>query len=224
MPAAESPLLPLDIRVRTLEAQLYGVPSSVLDHIPLEGKGQTPIPAIRRLREAEDVFERLGNESEGLKRLLEGYNQYLPLLTLSNTSTTSNAEDHGEENPVTESDLLPDQVKLVMVLEAFQDIKGAERDLREIELLKQRGAEGSGQLEELLPFKPSLIKAINENQTRSDELLKARKDVASLLTRYNDFTSTASDMFIDLHHQIRFLEDRVARLERRKKKEIEGRF
>lgn len=34
-----------------------------------------------------------------------------------------------------------------MVLEAASDIRGAERDLREIEILKSRQVEGSGELE-----------------------------------------------------------------------------
>lgn len=34
-----------------------------------------------------------------------------------------------------------------MILEAASDIRGAERDLREIEILKSRQVEGSGELE-----------------------------------------------------------------------------
>lgn len=45
------------------------------------------------------------------------------------------------------ADLLPDATKLTMILEAAQDIKSAERDLREIELLKKREVEGAGMLE-----------------------------------------------------------------------------
>ena len=48
---------------------------------------------------------------------------------------------------MTQADLLPDTVKLAMVLEAAWDIKAAERDLREVEVLRSRGADGAGSLE-----------------------------------------------------------------------------
>lgn len=44
-------------------------------------------------------------------------------------------------------DVIPDSVKLTMVLEAAADIKGIERDLRQVEVLKGQGVEGAGSLE-----------------------------------------------------------------------------
>lgn len=89
--------------------------------------------------------------------------QYLPLLTIptasgplpnpsfaTQTSTLSSSEQANQTltpTPIHESSLLPDSVKLAMVLEAASDIRGAERDLREIEILKSRQVEGSGELE-----------------------------------------------------------------------------
>jgi hypothetical protein len=46
-----------------------------------------------------------------------------------------------------EADLLPDQTRLAMVLEAREDIVEAERVLREIEVYRSRAVEGAGELE-----------------------------------------------------------------------------
>lgn len=100
--------------------------------------------------------------------------QYLPLLTIPTasgplpnpsfatpTSTLSSSEQANQTltpTPIHESSLLPDSVKLAMVIEAASDIRGAERDLREIEILKSQQVEGSGELEResLLHFRAIL--------------------------------------------------------------------
>ncbi|WVW86405.1 hypothetical protein I302_108451 [Kwoniella bestiolae CBS 10118] len=230
MSSAHSPVLPLDIRLRTLESQLFGVPPSILDQQQYsKGNGEgstsnsTTKSATRQIQEAEEVFERLCSESEGIKRLLEGYDQYLPLLNPPSSSTLT-GENDGSEQRVSESDLLPENIKLTMVLESYRDIKGAERDLREIDLLRERDVQGSGSLEELLPLKPNLVDSIKQTQSTSHEISSIKRDLNGVLNRYNEFTSTTSDLFIDLHHQLQYLEDRIYKLERKKKKEIEGRY
>ena len=50
----------------------------------------------------------------------------------------------GEESV---EDDVPDLTKVALLVESKGDIISAERDLRQIELLKQRGADGSGELE-----------------------------------------------------------------------------
>ncbi|KAK6909142.1 hypothetical protein I204_01565 [Kwoniella mangroviensis CBS 8886] len=231
---SDSPLLPLDIRLRTLEAQLFGVPPSIVDRPSFsqgKAKGESSKSAIRQTQEAEEIFERLSSESEGIRRLLDGYDQYLPLLNPPSTSTTTLRNDQEQDSTesnrkerITESDLLPDAIKLTMVLEAYNDIKGAERDLREIDLLKNKDVQGSGNLEELLPLKPNLIPSLKQTQNTSRELSKLKKELNTLLGRYNEFTTTTSDLFIDLHHQLQYLEDRVYKLERKRIKEIKERY
>ncbi|WVQ83657.1 hypothetical protein IAT38_005800 [Cryptococcus sp. DSM 104549] len=213
-------LLPLDLRIRTLEAQLFGVPPSLTADAPAPAKGHGKA-ATRRLREISEGLERLGASSDGVKRLLDGYNQYLPLLTIPAAGPSTTGDD---ESQIKEEDLLPDSVKLTMVLEAAEDVKGAEKGLREIELLKEKGAEGSGELEELLALRPNLITALEGSQKQTTELDQVRQDVGQLLLSYSELTSTASELFIDLHHQMEALEEGVARLERKKRKELASRF
>lgn len=57
----------------------------------------------------------------------------------------------GEESPEETYDL-PDETKVALLVESRNEIIAAERDLREIELLKERGVEGSGNLESMSPF------------------------------------------------------------------------
>ncbi|WWD19872.1 hypothetical protein CI109_104340 [Kwoniella shandongensis] len=226
---AQSPLLPLDLRIRTIEAQLFGVPNSISE-TPSHSTSTVGKPATRRLRDVQESLERLGSSSEGIKRLIDGYNQYLPLLTLPTASNPSAQNDDPSVTPSTQSqsireeDLLPDSVKLAMILEAAGDITTAERDLREVEILKGRGVEGSGDLEELIPLRGELVKAMQESTKQGTELDKARNEVGHLLMRYNEFTDTASELFLDLHHQLEALEEGVAKLERKKRKEIASRY
>ncbi|WVQ75635.1 hypothetical protein IAR50_005264 [Cryptococcus sp. DSM 104548] len=217
--------LALDLRLRTLEAQLFGTPPSSFAPAPDRAQ-QKDGAATRRVREIHERLERLGESSEGVKRLLNGYDQYLPLLTIPHPSTTSTPADQAsdETQPVQESDLLPDSVKLAMVLAAAEDIVGAERDLRELEILKNSGAEGSGRMEEFIPQRPDLIRAMQESEKEREALAKARGQVGGLLVRYADFTSTVSELFIDLHHKMESLEEGVARVERKRRKELAERY
>lgn len=96
-----------------------------------------------------------------------------------------------------------------MVLEAAGDIRSAERDLREIELLRSRGVEGAGTLEgdsirnldaglecslrliriEVISLNSNLASGIRAAQSRGRDLGAARKQVGELLMRYNDYVS-----------------------------------
>ncbi|KGB76624.2 hypothetical protein CNBG_2462 [Cryptococcus deuterogattii R265] len=238
-----SSLLPLELRIRILESQLFGVPSSVLSdpNSPSPTSTSARTPAItHRIRNVKQCLDQLGESSDGVKRLLEGYEQYLPLLTIPTasgplpnpsfttpTSALSSSEQANQTltpTPIHESSLLPDSVKLAMVLEAASDIRGAERDLREIEVLKSRQVEGSGELEQLLPLRPNLKPAMKEISQESRKVEHARKNVGQLLLRYNDFMSTVSELFIDLHHQMEDLEEGVLRVERKRRKELASRY
>ncbi|KAL0247002.1 hypothetical protein I308_104034 [Cryptococcus tetragattii IND107] len=239
-----SSLLPLELRIRILETQLFGVPSSLLSDpdspSPTSTSARTSPAITHRIRNVEQCLHQLGESSDGVKWLLEGYEQYLPLLTIptasgplpnpsfaTQTSTLSSSEQANQTltpTPIHESSLLPDSVKLAMVLEAASDIRGAERDLREIEILKSRQVEGSGELEQLLPLRPNLKQAMQEISQESHIVEHARKNVGQLLLRYNDFMSTVSELFIDLHHQIEDLEEDVLRVERKRRKELASRY
>lgn len=66
----------------------------------------------------------------------------------SSTGTTKDIRKDTTPKPplVKASDLVPSETKVELVLGAEEDIKDAERILREIQVLVERGADGSGDL------------------------------------------------------------------------------
>lgn len=217
------PNLSLSLRLRTLEAQVFGVPSTLSAEPPFQHvEGSKPL--VRRTREVQENLDRAAADSDALKRLLNGYAQYLPLLSIP-TTTVEHGDGTADENGgATAAELLPDAVKLAMVLEAGWDIKAAERDLREVDTLRNRGADGAGHLEKMLPYKNDLMTALKASEARSEQLHKARRDVADLLNRYSTYTSAVSEMFLQLHRRVETMEDAVAGLERRKRQEAAARY
>ena len=87
----------------------------------------------------------------------EGYQPLLslpsfdPSSTVTTTSTSTDDRPDGEHPEISiraiEASILPDSSKVAILLEAAEDIRLGERDLRDIELLKHRGVEGSGDLQ-----------------------------------------------------------------------------
>lgn len=71
-----SSLLPLELRIRILEAQLFGVPSSLLSDpnspSPTSTSARTTPAITHRIRNVEQCLHQLGESSDGVKRLLEG--------------------------------------------------------------------------------------------------------------------------------------------------------
>ncbi|ORY31651.1 hypothetical protein BCR39DRAFT_558115 [Naematelia encephala] len=202
-----SPLLPLDIRLSTLEHLTRGSSS--------HASSSSTKPITRRIQEIESTLEQLSQASESLKRLLLGYAQYRPLLTLNESQ---------EAGDNLENELIPDEVRITVLLEAAEDIIQIEKNLREVEILETKGAQGSGQLEEILPLSSNLAERKSRAKSRAKELERVNRDVRALLSRYNDLTSTASDLFLDLHQRLEIMEEIVASNERARKRELQGRF
>jgi len=156
------PLIPLEIRVRTLEAQILGASSSYNGSIQHATKNR---PITRRVTEISENLERAVASDQALKSFISGCmffsvlidrdrdtdvdrsdQAYLPLLELP-LHPSQNETDPSSEPVITKSDFMPDSVRATMVLESAQDIINLERDLREVEVLKAQGVEGAGQLE-----------------------------------------------------------------------------
>jgi len=63
-------LIPLTLRIQSLEAQIKGVPS---DAAGSASNGETAVPhIIKQMRVTQETLERVGQDSEALKRLLAG--------------------------------------------------------------------------------------------------------------------------------------------------------
>ncbi|BEJ15309.1 hypothetical protein CspHIS471_0410760 [Cutaneotrichosporon sp. HIS471] len=196
--------MPLEMRLRALEARVLGVPASMLRGVERE-EGDT---LSRRVGAAERAVEEAVGQAPQLRVLYERYDTYAPLLR--------GALEEGEESP---PDVLTPQAKVAMVLEAREDLADAERGLREIALLESRGVAGAGSLEDIVALAPALNTGYSDLASRKRTLAETRAEVASLVGRYTDFTTTVSDLFVTLHDQISALEAAVARAERRRANE-----
>lgn len=84
-------------------------------------------------------------------------------------------------------DGLPDSAKAALLIGSATDIRSAERQLREIETLRSNGAEGSGDLERLLLFEPTLGTKTAERAEEAKELARSRDEVRALLRQYTEF-------------------------------------
>ncbi|KAI8444902.1 hypothetical protein BY996DRAFT_4626193, partial [Phakopsora pachyrhizi] len=143
-------LLAIDLRVRLLECIVVGsLPSSAnfAQRIQLLAGNQpgNNVPstqtsvghrAERALSELRNILDTKPNEA--IRRFVESYDLNEPLLHIP-----SPLLNQGESLASTSLSL---HEKLELVFEADSEITQLERDLREIELLDQRGFTGSGRL------------------------------------------------------------------------------
>ncbi|CAH7685648.1 hypothetical protein PPACK8108_LOCUS20216 [Phakopsora pachyrhizi] len=147
---AADDLLAIDLRVRLLECVVVGsLPSSAnfaqrIQQLSGNQSGSN-LPSTQASvgHRAERVLSELRNildnkPNEAIRRFVESYDLNEPLLHIPNP-LLNQRECHASTS-------LSLQEKLELVLEADSEITQLERDLREIELLDQRGFTGSGRL------------------------------------------------------------------------------
>ncbi|KAL1410818.1 hypothetical protein Q8F55_001761 [Vanrija albida] len=246
-PEPDSTAFGFELRVRALEARVKGVPASQLAGLSLaddaeasppddpvtraklrarrkqaKGADEAPESLTRRVAALVDKLEAVVGANPALKQFHDNYAAYAPLLSLSLPDDAEGDEE--ADAPVQVRDLLPVGAKAAMVLEARADIVDAERGLREISLLDQRGVAGANGLEDIVALKPALVNGQARLATRQRDLAAVRADVAALASRYTEFTTTVSDLFVDVHEQLVEIEEVVARAERAKRREVAGRY
>lgn len=174
MTAHAESMLPLILRLNALEAKVDGANIYPETDYRKDGptkNGESSKTALRRVQGIQETLERIGGNNEAIRRFIDNCKSgmdltllfyleltgsddtYLPLLSMPDPSSSSTTDgdilDPAKDTAggVSDYDLIPDKVKVTMLLEAAADIKGLERDLREVEVLKGRGVEGAGQLE-----------------------------------------------------------------------------
>jgi len=148
-PPTITPQLSLELRLRWLEALLYGVKPR--DKPP--EKGETPL-----LRNAQQIQKRLDDlvqNNDSLRKFMDQYDQYAHLLTLSGIIPNA--------LPSYES-MTPSEFE-TFLQEMEPDIRAADRDMREIEALDQKGVATVGKL-----TTPQIIKHSVPGSKRSSKL------------------------------------------------------
>lgn len=217
-PVTIEPALALELRLRWLEAIVLGVSRE------RKGKGRegdqdalaSPASHSKQgetlVRLAESVQQRLDaavEGNEGLRRFMEHYDRNAHLLT------PSFALSGILPDPPTYENMTPEELEAFLA-EMEPDIRSADRDMREIEMLEKKGVTGAGKLtdhEKLQPRLDALIDAHHEDLVLAASL---EKRVATLMDRHATYVDTLSELFVAWDDTISGAEDTFGKMEREK--------
>ncbi|KAF9466065.1 hypothetical protein BDZ94DRAFT_1188032 [Collybia nuda] len=211
LPSTIEPALALELRLRWLEAILKGVKQDTRDRKGKEKEKHWELKQGETLtRIAEDIQKRLNTVVEGndgLKRFIDHYDQHAHLLTPSFALSGTLPDPPTYENMSTEE------------LEAFlvemePDIRAADRDMREIEVLEKKGVTGAGKLADYEPLQSRLDDLLNAHQKDLEIAASLEKRIATLMERHATHVDALSELFVVWDDTITVAEDNVSKLER----------
>ncbi|RDX41550.1 hypothetical protein OH76DRAFT_1489374 [Lentinus brumalis] len=208
-PPTISPTLSLELRLRWLETLLFGAkhdeqtakPGSKADKLK---EGET---LVRRAEDLQRKLDSVAQSNDALKRFMDRYEQYAHMLTPAFALSAT------LPNPPTYENMSPSELDAFLA-EMEPDIRAAERDLREICALEDKGVTGAGKLgdyEALQPRLETLHKAHDEDLKMAAEL---EKRIALLMNHYATNVDTLSELFVSWDETIREAEEEVDKLEK----------
>ncbi|KAH7890812.1 hypothetical protein F5I97DRAFT_1838918 [Phlebopus sp. FC_14] len=210
--AAIDPALSLELRLRWIEALILGVRQDARERKGKD-KASDPRPGESLIRLAEDVQRRLNSvveSNDGLKKFMNQYDQHAPLLTPAFAlSGTLPGPAPAYEN------MSPKELEALLA-EMEPDIRAADRDMREIELLEQRGALTAGKLADYktLQHRLQILLATQEEDMKLAASLEKR--IASLVERHAIHVDALSELFVAWDDILSETESKARRLERDK--------
>ncbi|KAK2462708.1 hypothetical protein APHAL10511_005226 [Amanita phalloides] len=234
------PMLALELRLRWLEAIVLGVPESnpprAASHRKLgslrtrsgkrsttssvEGKatllkhGET---LARLAKEAQNRLDVIVEANEGLKRFMTVYDQHAHLLTPASAVTgmfTDSRQGIHQAAPEY-ANLSPEEFE-ALLLEMEPDIRAADRDMREIEMLERKGVTGAGKLIEYEKLQPRLNALIKTHEEDLELVKSLEKRIAILMKRNATQVDALSELFVAWDDTLTEAEDKITRLEREK--------
>lgn len=195
-------MLSLELRLRWLEAILLGVKQG--------GRRQDLKHGETLVRAADDIQRRLNtvvDGHEGLRKFVQNYDQHAHLLTPSFALSGVLADAPAYENmSAAELDAL--------LAEMEPDVRAADRDMREIEMLESKGVTEAGKLgdyEDLKPRLLTLLKAHEEDAARATDL---ERRVAGLMERHATHVDALSELFVIWDDALSNAEHKTSLLER----------
>ncbi|KAG5647826.1 hypothetical protein DXG03_007750 [Asterophora parasitica] len=211
-PASIDPALALDLRLRWLEAILLGVKQDSVDR---KGKEhERPLPEGETLaRAAENIQRRLDTvvgSNDGLKQFMAHYDQHAHLLTPA-FALSGSLQDAGATPTY---DTMPTEQLEALLTEMESDIRAADRDMREIELLEQKGVTGAGKLAGYEELQPRLIKLLKAYQADVELAASLERRTAALMERHATQVDALSELFVAWDDTITVAEDKATNLER----------
>ncbi|KAG6854253.1 hypothetical protein C0991_008946 [Blastosporella zonata] len=201
------PRLALDLRLRWLEALLVGV------GVGARKSTEEAQPSTHTLcRTAEGLQRRLNvvvASNDELRRFLAQYDQHAHLLTPAFALSLPSLDPSSEEG----SSMSPAQLEALLA-EMEPDIRAAERDMREIELLESKGVTGAGKLGSYEELQPRLDKLLAQHRADAELAASLERRTAALVERHAIQVDTLSELFVAWDDTITEVEDKISRLER----------
>ncbi|KAF9006172.1 hypothetical protein BDQ17DRAFT_1389735 [Cyathus striatus] len=193
-PAVIDPELALELRLRWLEAIVLGVKQDAkakareVEHLR---HGETLVRLV------EDLQRRLNaivEGNEGLKKFMDhSHDQYLtPAFALSG--------------------ILPEPPTFITEMEP--DIRAADRDMREIEILEKKGITEAGRLTDYEVLQPRLSKLLDAHHEDLELATALEKRIASLVDRHATYVDTLSELFVTWDDTVTEAEHKVMIIER----------
>ncbi|BGP13615.1 hypothetical protein JCM10213_007791 [Rhodosporidiobolus nylandii] len=217
-PGPLTPQLSLSLRLRFLE-QLLRPTSSPAHTSP----APSAVPLARRIGQVQEQLRTAlggaagsggqgsagaGGGSEAVRRFVQNYDLNAPLLSVAPVPF-----DAGAEGEATSP-----KAKVALILEAEQEIRQLEKELRGIAVVDERGVVGAGKLGEHESLKPTLAALRTSTQPVSSAYSSLEARTTALLQQYNDYISTLSELFVTWNDVLSEAEDAVTKLEREQAK------
>ncbi|GAA5983415.1 hypothetical protein JCM5350_007642 [Sporobolomyces pararoseus] len=205
-PVVITPHLALDLRLRFIE-------SLISPNSQSSSNSSTSVSLARRVSHIEaqlkQALESVGS-TDALRRFVQNYDSNSPLLSVA--PLPMNLPDSNE---------MSIEAKVSLILEAENEIKTLERDLREIEVLNQRGVVEAGKLPEHEKLKGPLDQLANDTKPVATAYMSLEDRTTVLLQRYNDYITELSELFISWNDLITEAEATVTKLEKQKNRTLD---
>ncbi|KAH8114231.1 hypothetical protein DFH11DRAFT_256471 [Phellopilus nigrolimitatus] len=215
-PPPIDPTLSLELRVRWLEVLLLGVKQEAIGQKgkakEKEGSRHDGDALVLKAEEIQKRLDGIVQSNDGLKKFLDRYDQHAQILTPAFALSGASA-------PPSYSSMSSEEFD-AFVAEMEPEIRAADRDLREIDILEKRGVLGAGKLadyEALTPRLDALKKAHEEDLTTAVDL---ERRIADVLKRYTTRIDALSELFVEWNDVLTATEDKIARLEREKAEKV----
>lgn len=204
--------LSLELRLRWLEAIILGARQDAQDR-----KGKDKLNKLEHgetlISLAEDVQQRLDaavESNDGLKRFMNHYDQHAHLLTPA-FALSGSASSHAPSYENMSSSELE-----AFLTEMEPDIRAADRDMREIEILEKKGVTNAGKLPNYEALRPRLKALIHAHTEDIKQASSLEKRIAAIMERHATHVDALSELFVAWDDTITEVEDKVAKLERKR--------
>ncbi|KAG1746558.1 uncharacterized protein EDB91DRAFT_1117610 [Suillus paluster] len=209
-PPVINPALSLELRLRWLEALLLGVRQDARDR-----KGKDKVSELKHgetlIRLAEDVQRRLDSviqSNDGLAKFMSKYDLHAHLLT------AAFALSGVLPGPApTYENMSPEELEALLV-EMEPEIRAADRDMREIEMLEQKGVTAAGKLADYEVLQPRLDALLKAHQEDIKLAASLEKRIAALVDRHATHVDALSELFVAWDDILTETENKATKLER----------